>query len=193
MFSIQTKYVTKERITSDEMVKKLQEIFNESHLFYGLLYGFLSEITPAIKSKSLDVSKLTDIGFLCREMENLLDELRKECKARKELCGSIIAFILTQNSLTDIHAPMKSKGDLATGSPDMKMQVALPKKKSPEYYQLTDHFKVPRDVAESGVLKLDWKTVVELCTKLSEEGKPLPAGFGKKYPQYSTIFRKRKS
>jgi len=72
------------------------------------------------------------------------------------------------------------------------MQVALPKKFTEEYFQLTDFFGVPRDVAETGILRLDWKKVTEYCTKLTEDGKLIPEGFGKKYPLYSTVYRRTK-
>jgi len=192
MFSVITKYFPKPIQIKKGIAKKLQNIFGECQLLYNLVYGFLSEMTPSIKSKALDNSELTDFGFLCRELENLFDELRKECKARKELCGSIIAYRLIQESLTDPTITMRSKGTLATGTPDIKMQAALPKKFTDEYFQLTDFFGVPRDVAETGILRLDWKRVTEYCTKLSNEGKPIPEGFGKRYPLYSTTFRKTK-
>jgi len=192
MFSVITRYLPKPIQIKKGAAKQLQKVFEEAQLLYNLVYGFLSEATPAIKSKALDNIELTDFGFLCRELENLFDELRKECKARKELCGSIIAYRLIKKSLTDPTITMKSKGVLAIGTPDIKMQVALPKKFTEEYFQLTDFFGVPRDVAETGVLRLDWKKVTEYCTKLTEDGKPIPEGFGKKYPLYSTVYRRTK-
>lgn len=192
MFSIITKYLPKPIQIKKGAAKKLQSVFEECHLLYNLVYGFLSEATPTIKSKILNNKELTDFGFLCRELENLFDELRKECKARKELCGSIIAYRLIQESLTDPTITMKSKGTLATGTPNIKMEVALPKKFSDEYFQLTDFFGVPKDIAEAGILRLDWKMVTEYCTKLMEDGKSIPEGFGKKYPKYTTTFRKTK-
>lgn len=192
MFSVVIKYLPKVAWLSDGVVKKLREVFGECQTLYGLVYGFLSQITPNIKRRKFTNSELTDIGFLCREMENLFDELRKECKARKELCGSIIAYQLTQQSLTDPNVAMKTRGDLATGTPDVKMQAALPKKLTPEYFQLTDFFGVPRDIAETGILKLDWKMVTKYCTKLTYKGRPIPEGFGKQFPLYVTVFKKRR-
>lgn len=192
MFSVTTKYSQKQVQIKEGVAKKLQDISGECQLLYNMVYGFLSEVTPSIKSKVLSNSELTDFGFLCRELANLFDELRKECKARQELCGSIIAYRLIQESLSDPTITMKSKGTLATGTPDIKMQAALPKKFSEEYFKLTDFFGVPRDVAEAGILRLDWKRVTEYCTQLTQDGTPIPEGFGKKYPLYSTVFRRKK-
>lgn len=192
MFSVIMKYLPKVIPLRDGIVKKLRGVFEEVQLTYNLTYGFLSEITPTIKAKELTVNDLTDIGFLCREMAKIFDELRKECEARQNLCGSIIAYQLITKTLTDPNASMKSKGELATGTPKLKMQAALPKKFTPEYYQITDFMGVPRDVAETGVLRLDWRRVVEYCTEMAEKGKKMPEGFGKQYPLYTTTFRKRR-
>lgn len=172
------------------ITSEFAKILGECQMLYNLVYGFLSEQTPQIKSKKLSSGELTDFGFLCRELENLFDELRKECKARKDLCGSIIAYKLVQESLTDPTAAMQSRGTLATGTPDVKMQVGLPQKFTDEYFQLTDYFGVSRSIAGTGILRLDWNAVVEYCTKLANEGKEVPLGFGKKYPLYQTTFKR---
>lgn len=192
MFSVETRFNPKPIQIKKGVVRKLQIVFSECQLLYNLVYGFLSGATPTIKSKALDNAELTDFGYLCRELENLFDELRKEAKARKELCGNIIAYRLIKASLTDPTITMKARGTLATGTPDVKMQAALPKKFTEEYFKITDFFGVPRDVAETGILRLDWKKVTEYCTQLTEDGKPIPEGFGKKYPLYSTVYRKTK-
>ena len=177
---------------STDIIKEFIEVRGQVQLLYNLVYGFLAKNNEQIKSKQLSSEELCDFGFICRELEKLFDELRKEVKARKELCGNIIAYRLTQASLTDPSLKMQVKGQFATGTPDVKMQAALPKKQSVEYYQITDFLGVPRDVAEKGVLKLDWKSVIEFCTKLINDGKPIPKGFGKQYPLYVTVYRKRK-
>jgi len=190
MFSVITKYLPKPARIKAGAAKKLQKIFEECQLLYNLVYGFLSEATPSIKSKALSSEELTDFGFLCRELEHLFDELRKECKARKELCGGIIAYRLIQKSLTDPTVTMKTKGMLATGTPNLKMEVCLPQKFTDDYFRLTDFFGISRDIAETGILRLDWKMVSQYCTKLMEDGKPIPEGFGEKYPRYYTTYRR---
>jgi hypothetical protein len=178
-----------ERSISD-IINEFTEILDECQTLYNLVYGYLSEQTSQIKIGRLNTGELTDFGFLSKELECLFDELRKECKARKDLCGSMIAYKLIQESLTDPAAAIQSRGSLSIGVPDVKMQVSLPKKFTEEYFQITDHFGVSRDVAATGILRLDWNAVVEYCTKLFSEGKKIPSGFGKKYPLYQTTFRK---
>lgn len=193
-FSNETLYPNAHRPDTNnftDIIKEFLQVFDEMHCFYNLIYGFLSKNNEPIKSKQLSSETLCDFGFLCREMEKLFDELRKECKARKELCGKIIGYRKTQELLSDPSLSMKVTGNLATGSPDVKMQAALPAKFSDDYYKLTDYFKVPRSVAESGILKLDWKAVIEFLTKQRQDGKNIPEGFGKQYPEYTVTYRKR--
>jgi len=177
---------------STEIIKEFVGVREQVSLLYNLVYGFMSKNNEQIKSKGLKNEELCDFGFICRELENVFDELRKEVKARKELCGQIIAYRLVQKSIEDPTIKMKVQGQFATGTPDVKMQAQLPQKFTDEYYQITDYLEVPRKVAESGVLRLDWKKVTELLTKLMNDGKKIPDGFGKKYPSYTTVYRKKK-
>jgi hypothetical protein len=189
--SFDSKQKTSRPSDISDIINEFLNVQDEVQSIYNLVYGFLSKNNQLIKSKSLDSEKLCDFGFICRELENLFDELRKEVKARKDLCGNIIAYRLIQESVSNPSSELKIKGKLATGTPDVIMQAALPKKFSEDYYKLTDFFKVPRNVAESGILKLDWKSCVELLTELTSKGTKIPDGFGKKYPLYKTTFRKR--
>ena len=178
---------------STDIIKEFVKIREEVKLLYNMVYGFLAKNNELIKSKSLNSGELCDFGFICRELENVFDELRKEVKARNELCGQIIAYRLVQASLSDLTIKMKVQGQFATGTPDVKMEASLPKKFTDEYFQITDYFKVPREVAEMGILCIDWKMASEFLTKQMNEGKKIPDGFGKKYPKYTTIYRKIKN
>jgi hypothetical protein len=195
-FTNETLYPNSDRTkpkSSNKVIKEFLNIKEQVTLLYNLVYGFLSKNTNDIKSKKLTNKIMCDFGFICRELENTFDELRKEAKARKELCGNIIAYNITQDALMDPTIEMIVRGDLATASPDVKMQAALPKKFSYEYFVLTDYFKVPREVATTGILKLDWKEVTKFLTKCREDGKSIPDGFGKQYPLYSVTYRKSRN
>lgn len=193
MFSVRVIFEgIKKCLPSSDIIKEFLGVKDEVHLLYNLVYGFLSKNNELLKSRKLSNEELCDFGFFSRELEKLFDELRKEAKARKELCGQIIAYRLTQASLSDPTIKMKVQGEYATGSPDVKMEMGLPKKFTDEYYQLTDHFGVSRKIAESGILRLDWKMCSEFLTKQMNDGKPIPKGFGRQYPKFTTTYRKRK-
>lgn len=174
------------------MVKETKKLFEDTSVFYGMLCHKMLELTEPLKRRLFTDEQLCDIGYFCKEIELMLEEARKEVKARKELCGMQIAFNKIRESVADPSVSLTVRGTYATGTPDMKMQAALPKKMSDEYILLCQHLGVPREVAEQGVLKLDWNAATELCTKLLSEGKKIPVGFGKQYPKYETRFRKKK-
>jgi len=173
------------------MENKIKELLDESNNFYNLVVGTMIEVTEPMKERELSNEQLVDIGFFCREMETLFNELRKEVKARKDLCGQIVAYSKTKESISDPSIKMTVEGQYAIGTPDVKMQAALPKKDSKEYLRFCKFLGDPEDVAEQGVLKLDWNSVTEFCTQLIAEGKPVPEGLGRKYPLYVTRYRRK--
>ncbi len=186
------------------VVAEFLQINEEIAGLYTLLYGFMSKNTELIKASNIpggtsigmSYGDLCDFGFFCREAENTLDELRKEVKARKELCGQVIAIRKTQESLTDPDIKLKVTGQYATGSPDVRMQAKQPSFKvgepNEDYYKLTDYFKVPREVAAMGIFRLSWKATGDFITQLANDGHKPPEGFGKQYPTYVTTFRRRR-
>jgi hypothetical protein len=174
------------------MVEDIKNLYEEMHNIYNLICGKMMEITDPLKSKTVSNEDMCDIGYFCREISTMLNELRKEVQARQELCGSLIAFNRTKDLVTDPGLSMKVSGKYASGTPDCKMQAALPKKFTPEYYDFCEALGVPGKVARQGVLRLDWNMVTEVCTDMLAQGKPVPPGLGKKYPKYVTTFRKKK-
>ena len=206
------------------IINELKNVHTEVSSLYNLICEFFIKTNEIIKSGNLSSEELCDFGFLCREIENILDELRKEVKARKEVCGQILSYRLTKESLNDSTKELKVSGEFATGTPEMKMEVALPEKNSEEYKKVLEWFirlllhkfeitlsstnfkmrslyldKVLEDIIKEltdefikeAIFKLDWKQVTELCTKLIQEGKSIPEGFGKQYPKYFITYRKK--
>jgi hypothetical protein len=150
----------------------------------------LLETTPDIKANKISEGNLVDHAYLYRELERLFDEMRKEVKARRELASSKAAYSRVKKCVQDPSTDLTIRGEIATGTPEVKTQAALPKKFSEGYYQFCEAMGVPLSIAEAGVLKLDWKQVTELCTQRHAEGKPIPPGLGKEYPLYFCILRK---
>ena len=177
---------------STDVIKEFLTVNDEVQQIYNMVYGFLSKNNELLKSKRLTSETLCDFGFFCREMSKIFDELRKEANARQDLCGQIIAYRLVQASINDPSLNMKVRGQFSSGTPNVKMQAALPTKFTDDYYKITDFLNVPREVAASGVLRLDWKQVTEFITGLMNDGKPIPEGFGKQYPVYVTTYRRAK-
>ena len=177
---------------STEVIKEFQTVNAEVAQIYSLVYGFLSKNNPLVKARGTKTETLCDFGFFCRELESTFDELRKEAKARKELCGSICAARKTQEAIADPSIKLKINAQFCTGSPDVKMQAQVPVKYTEDYFKLTDYFKIPRDIAAAGAIRLDWKGTGKFLTELAAAGKKTPEGFGRKYPTYVTVFRRKK-
>lgn len=180
-----------DEIAADEIINSYLKIKDEVHLLYNLVYGFLSGNNANIKSKKLTNEQLCDFGYLSKELAKIFDELRKECQAREKLCSSIIAYNVTQDAINNPSSSGRVSGELATATPRVKMQAALPKKLTEDYYKLTDFFGVSREIAKLGILKLDWKTVTEYCTERVNKGLKIPEGFGQQYPDYTATYRKK--
>ena len=165
-------------------VVNLKAIHDKMQDFFQEYQHQIAAITDAMKSKRYTPEQLVDLGFLCREMESLCDEWRKESKARKELAGKLIAFVVMSTDGTEITV----QGQLATGTPNLKMQADLPKKGSEEYELLCHGL----GVNGMGLTKLDWKEVQVMINERAELGAPMPAGIGEQRAMYSTVFRRKR-
>lgn len=176
------------------MVERTQNLWELLDEFRGLYQKLLEELMSAsddMKAKKLSTSDLADVGFLCRELERLSDDLRKDCKARKELAGKIISFIVTQESLNDDSANDTVRGELATATPYVKQLPRLPARGSAMYSAFCKDLGVPQNVIDQGVIKIDWKGAIEFVTERMQDGLPLPKGISETYPEFSCVFRRR--
>ena len=169
-------------------IAKLQQQFENLISFHQEFRSVVLDIAERVKSQRYEKQTLVDLGYLMRETEKLAEETRKNATANKNLIGKVHAFIAIQGA--DEEGIKNTKGDLATGMPDVTMIPAeLPKKDSVEYLELADHLNVPRNALE--LMKLDWRAVSAYMTQCAEDGKRMPKCFGDARPVYSTTFRKR--
>jgi hypothetical protein len=174
-------------------VEQMQQEAESLEIWHHTFYDFILTLTETVKAKACSLEQMCDIGYLLREMEARLDELRKEVKARKELVGRIIAFEKTTQQISDPSIELVVRGTLAIGQPDVKMQRVLPKFGTPEFLAFTDFCGIPREYAEAGVVKISWKGMTEHVTKLMSEGKEVPPGLGQEIPFYYVTYRRRRS
>ena len=176
------------------LVPRLQRALEATQAFHTKLLLLLIDASEELKSAgALGRPEIADVGFLCREMENIYDELRKEVKARKELAGRIIAEESARRVTQDPSAEMNVRGTLCTAQPDVKLIPSIPRPGSPEYERLCQHFGVAEEFAGLGVIRYHFNTMVDYLAKLMAEGRPLPDGIVKTYSQFTTVFRTRSS
>lgn len=147
-------------------VKQLADDLEELKRLHSVMYDHASPIVDKVKTREYSAQDLADLGFLFREMENLLDDWRKDSKARKELIGKLLCLQLVKSE-TDM-----VQGELCRAQADMKMRPEWPKPGTSEYFELLTHF----GIDPNSPIRISWKGLGELCTKLFKEGKPLPPG-----------------
>jgi len=168
---------------------RAEELHDELKIFLDKVYNYLSETEDSVKT-TMTMPDRVDTGFFMREMEKLLEEIRKDVKARKELCGSIVAMSIAKDALNN---PEKweefVEGRFAKALPHIKSLPKIPKRGTPEYEELCEWLKVDKELEP--FISMRWSTLCDLCTELAEEGKKLPPGIRHAYTEYTTIFRRR--
>lgn len=186
-------------MTNHPDVDKLNEIRLKLMKFQldasDLLIGMLDDI----KGERYSRVDQCDIGWCFREIAKVADEIRKECKARQELVGKLLAFRMTEDCMNDMDAALSGgdaltvRGRFASGTPEVKQHAALPRAGSEEYSLLCKALGLDNDkVIESGVVQFSFNKLADYVSGLMSEGKQIPPGITKTYPSYSTIFRTKK-
>lgn len=169
--------------------RELQGLLAGIEALLDELYHFKERAVPILKENQMSSEDMVDIGFLFRELENRLDDSRKDCKATKELIGKIICLRVAKDSLNNLDADPVVRGVLARGTPDVRRLPALPRKGTPEYVQAMKALGVQSEAAiNSGCLKFDFHAIQALINECAAAGKKPPPGLDKDYPEYTTVF-----
>jgi len=167
-------------------VKKLQVMADALHEAHAAFYEMIVPITKKIEEgvEYNDVA-MADLGFLCRELEDLLDEWRKDSKVRKELVGRLLCSMLVHSDRELVRA------DLCRAQAKIGMRPQFPKKGTDDYYALLAYYGITDP--DNQPVSLSWVGVAKVCTKLIEQGKPLPPGMKEPMSDPTCIFTRRTS
>lgn len=181
------------RVQAQEDVDQLDAIRKDFIRMKLRSLDLLIGLTDKIKAEAYPREDLCDLGWLCRELESLLDELRKEFAARKDLAGRLIAFRMTQEVIEDpskiAEHGMTVRGRFSSGSPDVSQSAAVPRRGSKEYADLCKHFGIQGEVSESGIVDFSFTRLAEYVSSRVASGEKLPSGILRTYPVYKTTFR----
>lgn len=175
---------------SHEIVKLSDVLCQDVRDLHRRLMDLSAAVNHGMKSASLSLAEQADAGFLFRDLMNVFDECRKEAKATQELAGKLIAARVIQDSVGKPGASDNVKGKLCSATAQMRMEAQLPEKGTPERLALLVHFGVPKELAESELVKPDWDKMAEHVTELAQKGKKLPPGVGKSWPKFWCVFRR---
>ena len=150
-------------------------------------------LTPLLEAaKNQDMEDLADCGFLMREMADTLDDLRKECNARKDIISTILAVRMTRDFLDGASTEMITRGELASATPDVKVEPMIPKAGTPEYASMCKALGVSQEMIETGVLKPHYKHLSTWLTERVEKALPTILEIPTRTTT-SCIYRKKRS
>ena len=182
--------MSQEQSTGQQLIARLLSARDQVDAFRFELSHLLAEISTHLKAQ-FNKSEATDMGLLCRDLHEALDELKKEATAREVLAGARIAATITQESLSNPNVQLSVSGQYGTATADTKIEAILPKKGDAAYSNLLAYFGATPKMVDDGYLKPDWKAIQEHINMLSGDGKKLPPGCDKTYPRFYCRFRRK--
>lgn len=180
----------------DEKVRLLRYILKEVEAARSLLVAATVDIGEQLKKnrRAFPHPEMADMGFFARELERLLDDMRKDAKSQKELLGKLLCIDVMQESLEDQgNSDDVIHGKYARAECDMKMEAVLPKKGTPEYRKLLEHFGVSDEAIDHGLFSIHWNWMKEYLTELAQQGKKTPPGVLDTNPSYYAKFVRKSS
>lgn len=167
----------------------LQKLTEELKELHHRVYEHLSLIDERMKKNQTSNQDMVDLGFLCREQEELLDEMRKNAKARKEFTQRMLVTLWTGAALTPTPLPDTIKATLASANNfRIKKMAQLPEYGGEDYVLYLRSLGIPEEVISKGLVKPDWDKTAEHVTTLLEDGKKLPPGIGQTWNIYTCTF-----
>lgn len=170
------------------------EIYELARELRDRLFQTHFEVDKQVKDEKLQMSDLVDWGLVNRMMADLFDELRKECGARRDTAGGVLAKHVMDKVLADPTLELRELGHLGVALPDAKVRPLLPKKETPEYEALCDELGISGLARERGIASISWKRLGDYMTEQLEAGTPVSEGLVRSVsiPQ-CTFKRHRKS
>ena len=176
--------LTRELVILKEALKRYQNL----RAVYVDCFDFVVDVQRTVASTPLELERMTDLAYICKESAKVLDDLRKEYQRLHDVLEKLTCALWVRQSETDASPEHNIKGVLATGTPDMKLAVRLPKEgENPEAYKaLLTYLGFDELTIQNGLASLHWPKMVDYATALAGEGKPLPPGINPEdqYPIY---------
>lgn len=182
---------------SDSDVQKLRKINLDLLKFKGDFYLLLVELNDKIRAGSnikYSVGERVDVGYYCREIEKLLDDIRKDVKVTKEMYGKWLAYDAISKGVNnpDTNESLTMRGQDAMATPKMRPYLQTPKiKHKEEYKAFMDFYGVPQKCQDLGFLDIHYTRFGEFAERCFEEGTPVPASCRTSSIEYSCTFRKK--
>lgn len=159
------------------IVSDLRDKLTEITLLHRTLFLQLRSTEEAVKTGTLSSeTALVDAAYLMREMSKLLDDTRKEMDQVKDTACRTACLSWTTKQLSDPSIGGTIRGEIAVGTPDIKMVPKFPKKGTQEYEAFCTAFGLKREGLDADVFHIHWPHAVEYVSDCIALGKPLPPG-----------------
>lgn len=175
------------------MLKQLLNEYRLASVTHAVLYEKLIKLRDT--AASLSQEDLVDCAYILRETAKLLDDMRKESTAIRELIERVICLKWVQQSLQDESTDTAIRGQLATGTPDVRQMASLPlPNKNPEEFEALMRSIGAVTAAKKDLVRPYWPGLTNWITNLVKKGKPLPNGIdpNKTYALYRLFPLRRK-
>lgn len=180
------------KTTENKHVLRMKELMQKVFETRNLVLENNYIVTSMEGLQEMKTADMVDIGFLSRELEDLFDSLRKECKARKELFGKIIAVKQTQLVTQDPTLDLNVMGSLAQAKPQSRQIPIVPKAGTQEYIDMMEYFGVKKEFVDVGILEPHYMHMSDYFSKLASEGGRAPKGLLKLVPNPTCDFVARR-
>jgi len=158
------------------------------------IYKQLIDLKEDVANELSEV-ELADAAFALAQSIKYLEDLRKELTKAASHIKNMACLLWTENQATTMNGePIRTP--YCTAMPEVKMYAPFPIKKDREGWdELMDWLGIPKEIADKEIVRPHYPSMLELCTELSKEGKPLPPGVdpSKKKAQYDLKMRKTKT
>ena len=153
-----------------EYVSYLKDLLDSIKHENSSRLSYLRAIASRVKKEEFSIEESIDIGFLLRECEKYLDEMRKDFKAHKEMIGKVTCYKLS------VEEKESCRGSLATGTLKAKYSSKLPHpvRESERFIKLCEFFGIDTNKIPLGMVRFHWPTVKKHVTHCMEMGEELP-------------------
>ncbi len=171
------------------MKEELLAFYRQIQQYQLKVHEFLQSIVGEIQtSKDAD---LVDSGFLCREIADICNDIRKAAELRMAIIGKFLAARATIAGMQG--ESMDLKGELASATPDVKTKPKLPDQGTPEFNRLMRWIGVSEELLAANMLRPSFTAIQEELTRRAALGEKPPPGISVTFTEASVVFRRRNS
>lgn len=174
----------------------LLELRAELTELHKKIFSLTVQLEADIKNPSLamTVEEHCDNSWVFEKLSELIKDLNTTINGMSEMSQQVAAMKQITAHINSESCP-PIKGELATGTPNVKSRVKLPTLKGDRenYLKMMQYFGVSEDTAISDIFRLHWPKMCEYISERASRGLPLPPGLDARiYPIYSLSLRTKR-